>query len=156
MTAVFRTALYRSGDALGGGASAAGHDGPAFGVGVDDGSTPAPSGHRGCRITLVEQLALAAAVDLLDDRDLSRVCAAKEPSGCAVPGFRSPRHVVEVKELTNLQVRRFVAACDEHLAERCLRVPGLQNLWAVSADVSVAAGAYDGRHLRRQLPSPGS
>lgn len=110
-----------------------------------DGFIPASCGHRGCHISRVEQQAWAAAVAVLDDPALMRVCEATEPPGGARPDFRSPRHVVEVKELTSRRVREFAAAVDKHASQRYLRVPDLQHLWAVTADVSVAVSLYGGR-----------
>lgn len=110
-----------------------------------DGFAPAPCGHRGCHISPVEQQAWAAVAAVLDDPDLGRVCDHAEPPGTESPDFRSPRHVVEVKELTSEPVREFAKACDKHLPQRHVPVPGLKHVWAVSADVSVAAASFKGR-----------
>ncbi len=107
------------------------------------GFVPAPCGHRGCQIDRVEQQAWAAAVAILNDPDLVRVCDRTESPGASIPDFRSSRHVVEVKALTSWQLRQFAAEFDKHLGQRHFPVPGLQHLWAVSADVSEAAGSYD-------------
>lgn len=110
-----------------------------------DGFAPAPCGHRGCHISPVEQQAWAAVTAVLDDPDLIRVCDQAEPARAAIPDFRSSRHVVEVKELTSEPVREFIAACDKHMPQRHVEVPELEHVWAVSADVSVAANSYKGR-----------
>ncbi|UBV20314.1 MULTISPECIES: helix-turn-helix domain-containing protein [Mycolicibacterium] len=110
-----------------------------------EGFISAPCGHRGCQISPTEQRAHAAVTTMLDDPDLIRVCDAAEPPGTAIPDFSSARHVIEVKELTSQQVRQFAAACDKHMPQRYVPVTDLRHLWAVSADVSAAAGEYAGR-----------
>lgn len=104
----------------------------------------APCGHPGCRTTTVEQRAAAAAAATLPDLDLTRVCDQDpEFTGRPIPDFHSPRHVVEVKELTSEPLRRFIAAYDA-LPSRYIRIPTLHHLWAVSLDVSAAHQAYGG------------
>ncbi|WP_156035725.1 hypothetical protein [Mycobacterium sp. TKK-01-0059] len=108
-------------------------------------TTPAPCGHRGCRITSVERRAAAAAAAVLDDPDLTRVCD-QDPAftGGPIPDFHSRRHVVEVKELTSRPLRGFVAAYDA-LPGRYIGIPTFHHLWAVSLDLSAAHQAYEGR-----------
>lgn len=109
-----------------------------------DDTTPAPCGHRGCRLKPVEVRAQSAAAAVLDDPDLTRVCD-QDPTfaaGRAVPDFHSRRHVVEVKELTSEPLRRFNAEYDKR--PRYIPIPELGHLWAVSVDVSAAAAVYDG------------
>lgn len=106
-------------------------------------SAPIPCGHRGCRLTPVEQRAWTAAAAVLDDADLTRVCD-QDPAfaGAAIPDFSSRRHVVEVKELTSRPLRGFNAAYDKQ--PRHIPISSLRHLWAASVDVSAAAATYDG------------
>ncbi|MBE5477837.1 hypothetical protein E3G68_005170 [Mycobacteroides abscessus] len=105
--------------------------------------TSAPCGHHGCRITSVEQRAAAVAA-VLDDPHLTRICEQDaEFSGGRIPDFQSPRHVVEVKELTSRPLRGFLAAYDA-LPARYIRIPTFDHLWAVSLDVSAAHHVYVG------------
>lgn len=103
---------------------------------------PAPCGHRGCRLKQVEVRAQAATATVLDDPDLKRVCD-QDPAfaGGAKPDFYSPRHVVEVKELTSRPLRGFNGAYDKR--PRYTRIPNLRHLWAASVDVSAAAAVYE-------------
>lgn len=103
-----------------------------------------PCTHQGCRTTPIERRAVAAAAAVLDDPHLTRICE-QDPAftGGAIPDFHSPRHVVEVKELTSEPLRRFIAAYDA-LPDRHIRIPTLRHLWAVSLDVSAAHQTYDG------------
>lgn len=110
---------------------------------VDD-TTPAPCGHRGCRLKPSEVRAQLLASTALDDPDLTRVCDQDEAvAGGAIPDFRSRRHVVEVKELTSQALRRFIDLY-ESLPQRYIPNESFRYLWAVSVDVSRAAGAYGG------------
>ncbi|GAB5901768.1 MULTISPECIES: hypothetical protein [Mycobacteriaceae] len=110
---------------------------------VDD-TTPAPCGHRGCRLKPSEVRAQLLASTALDDPDLTRVCDQDEAvAGGAIPDFRSRRHVVEVKELTSQALRRFIDLY-EALPQRYIPKYSFRYLWAVSVDVSRAAGAYGG------------
>ncbi|MDZ4266663.1 MAG: hypothetical protein U1D00_13385 [Mycobacterium sp.] len=108
-----------------------------------DDLAPAPCGHRGCRLKPVEVRALLAAAAVLDDADLTRVCD-RDPAfaGGPIPDFHSPRHVMEVKEVTSRPLRGFNAACDKR--PRYVRMPNLRHLWAASVDVSAAAAVYEG------------
>ena len=109
-----------------------------------DDTTPAPCGHRGCRLKPSEVRAQLVAAAVLDDPDLSRICDQdpKFTTGGPIPDFASQRHVVEVKELTSTALRRFID-CYEALPHRYTRVDGFRHLWAVSVDVSRAAATYD-------------
>lgn len=81
---------------------------------------------------------------MLDDPDLARICEQDSWfTGGPIPDFISGRHVVEVKELTSRPLRNFTAAYDA-LPERHIPNPSFRHLWAVSVDVSAAAGTYDG------------
>ncbi|MCV7253396.1 hypothetical protein H7J86_14590 [Mycobacterium hackensackense] len=112
---------------------------------AEDTAAP-PCGHHGCRTTPIERRAATAAATVLDDPDLTRVCD-QDPTfvtGGPIPDFHSPRHVVEVKELTSEPLRRFIAAYDA-LPGRYIPIPTLQHLWGVSLDVSAAHQTYEGR-----------
>lgn len=101
-------------------------------------------GHPGCQITSVEQTAVAAGAAMLDDPDLTRICEQDRAfTGGPIPDFHSPRHVVEVKELTSRPLRSFIAAYDA-LPGRYIRIPTFQHLWAVTLDVSPVHRTYDG------------
>ncbi|MEU0498011.1 hypothetical protein [Mycobacterium sp. NPDC006124] len=109
-----------------------------------DDTTPAPCGHRGCRLKRSEVRAQLVAAAVLDDPDLTRICD-QDPTfttGGPIPDFASQRHVVEVKELTSQALRRFINLY-EALPNRYVPVDGLRHLWAVSVDVSRAAATYD-------------
>lgn len=104
---------------------------------------PASCGHRGCRPKPSEVRALVAVAAVLADPDLTRICA-QDPAfaGGPMPDFHSPRHVVEVKELTSRPLRGFNAAYNRQ--PRYIPIPTLRHLWAASVDVSVAAAVYEG------------
>lgn len=108
-----------------------------------DEMAPAPCGHRGCRLKPVEVRAQLAAVAVLDDADLTRVCD-QDPAfaGGSIPDFSSHRHVVEVKELTSKALRKFIDLY-ESLPRRHIPVESFAHLWAVSVDVSRAAATFD-------------
>lgn len=101
-------------------------------------------GHPGCQITSIERTAAAAAAAILGDPDLTRICEQDRAfTGGPIPDFHSPRHVVEVKELTSRPLRGFIAAYDA-LPGRYIRIPSFQHLWAVTLDISAAHQTYDG------------
>lgn len=108
-----------------------------------DDMAPDSCGHRGCRLKPSEVRALVAVAAVLADPDLTRICA-QDPAftGAPIPDFHSPRHVVEVKELTSRPLRGFNAAYNRQ--PRYIPIPHLRHLWAASVDVSAAAAVYDG------------
>lgn len=110
--------------------------------------TPAPCGHDGCRLKLVEVRAQMAAAAVLDDPDLTRVCD-QDPAfvGGSIPDFSSQHHVVEVKELTSRALRRFIDLYDS--LDKYIPVESFRQLWAVSVDVSRAAATFD---VNRKTP----
>lgn len=110
-----------------------------------DDTTAALCGHRGCRLKPSEVRAQLVAAAVLDDPDLTRICDRdpKFADGGPIPDFASQRHVVEVKELTSQALRRFNSAYND-LGQRHFPMESLQQLWAVSVDVSRAAATYDG------------
>lgn len=112
---------------------------------------PAPCGHRGCRPKPVEVRAQLAAVAVLDDADLTRVCE-QDPAfaGGFIPDFSSHRHIVEVKELTSKALRKFIDLY-ESLPQHYIPVESLSHLWAVSVDVSRAAATFDGNRKTPQV-----
>jgi hypothetical protein len=84
-----------------------------------------------------------AASAALDDPDLTRICEQDSSfAGGPIPDFISSQHIVEVKELTSRSLRKFTAAYDA-LPGRHIPIPSFRRLWAVSVDVSAAAGTYD-------------
>lgn len=127
----------------------------------EDIRVPAPCEHRGCAMKPVELRARAAAALALEDDELTRVCD-QDPLYAGVvrrpsPDFRSPRHVVEAKELTSEPLRRFNGTYEALRKKRPNRqnhipVQSFRQLWAVSVEVSAAAALYDGDVEMPELP----
>lgn len=79
----------------------------------------------------------------LNDPDLTRVCDRDRlHDGRPSPDFRSPRHVIEVKELTSEPLRGFNGAFDK--LDRHTPIPGFEHLWSVMVEVSGGAAVFIG------------
>ncbi|WP_157932144.1 hypothetical protein [Mycobacteroides abscessus] len=89
-----------------------------------------------------EAFALAVLQPLLQDSELWRVC---EEGNHDKPDFRSPRHAVEVKEVTSEGVRSLQAAIEAHgNAKGRVRSTRLRHHWLVLPGITDAAAEFSG------------
>lgn len=100
-------------------------------------------GHPTCRSDDIELRVRDAAALVLEDDELTRVCA-QEAAGVK-PDFRSPRHSLEVKQLTSPALLKFLAGRAKHLSDEDPRIPieGLTDVWGIWADLSDAIESFD-------------
>lgn len=99
--------------------------------------------HPACKSDEIELQVRDAAAAVLGDNELTRVCGQETPG--VKPDFRSPRHALEVKELTSPALLKFFDARAKHLDEEDPRIPieELTQVWMVFADVSDAIESFD-------------
>lgn len=100
-------------------------------------------GHPTCRSDDIELLVRDAAALVLGDDEFTRVCVREAPG--VKPDFRSPRHALEVKQLTSPGLLKFFAERAKHLGDEDPRIPidCLTEVWGVWADLSDAIESFD-------------
>ena len=98
--------------------------------------------HKTCAPSENEARAFEIVAWLLNDDELSRVCArgAREPT----PDFESSRHAVEVKTLVSQSAMSYENAHSKHLGYgQHHPVTSLQNVWVVMTDITDAMASYE-------------